>query len=321
VQVIWAGDQQTDFSDGDGLPSVIPIGLGLGLAGFPYFGHDVAGYMSQGTQPTNEELFYRWTTFGALSPVMRTHHGRSARENVQWETNAGTIAHFRRWARFHMQLVPYLWGSIGSYERDGLPLMRLAALDFPDEDWAWTAIDQYLLGVRILVAPIQVAGATTRTVQLPAGNWVPLFGGAPVTGAIEATATTAEIPAYVPEGALLVLFPDGVDTVLDAPGLSAAITAAEIGGDREVWLYAGTAANAAHAVWDDDRGAAGTEHWKWSGRPAGALPTSATFGGATVPVTNGVVSVVGDGVLEFAGGGTLTIARGSTTARTTVRLR
>ena len=26
VQVMWAGDQQTDFSDGDGFPSVIPTG-------------------------------------------------------------------------------------------------------------------------------------------------------------------------------------------------------------------------------------------------------------------------------------------------------
>ena len=87
--MIWAGDQQTDFSEGDGLPSVIPMGLNLGLAGFPYFGSDIAGYMSQGTTPTTEELFYRWTTFGALTPVMRTHHGRSARENYQWEHDAG----------------------------------------------------------------------------------------------------------------------------------------------------------------------------------------------------------------------------------------
>lgn len=59
-----------------------PISIGLWLTGFPYVGSDIAGYMSQGTTPTDEELFYRWTTFGALSPVMRTHHGRSARSNT-----------------------------------------------------------------------------------------------------------------------------------------------------------------------------------------------------------------------------------------------
>jgi alpha-glucosidase (family GH31 glycosyl hydrolase) len=305
VMVMWAGDQQTDFSDGDGLPSVIPMGIGMGLAGFPYFGHDVGGYMSQGTVPTSEELFYRWTTFGALTPVMRTHHGRSVDENWNWERDPATIAHFRRWTRFHMQLVPYLVSMVEPFERDGLPLFRMIALDYPDEDWAWTTIDQYLLGDRILVAPVQVEGATSRTVKLPAGTWVPLLGGEPVSGEITAQAPMTEIPAFVPEGALLVLYPDGVTTVLPPPG-----------DDREVWLYSGTAQRAAHATQDGVT---------WSGRAMGALPATATFDGANVPVTvaNGVASatVTGDGTLRFADGSTLTIARGKPTARSFVKLR
>lgn len=327
VQVIWPGDQQTDFSEGDGLPSVIPMGINLGLAGFPYFGSDIAGYMSQGTAPTSEELFYRWTTFGALTPVMRTHHGRSARENYQWEADPGATAHFRRWARLHMQLAAYLWGSAGSYERDGLPLIRLIALDYPDEPWAWTTIDEYLLGDRILVAPIQVQGATSRTVTLPAGRWYPLLGGAPVDGGEHvAPAAVTEIPAFVPEGALLVLYPDGVDTPLPAPALPTATTVADIGGDREVWLYPGVAAQPAHAAWNDAAGPAGAAHWTWSGRPAGAAaPTSASFNGVPVPVSVGAagaaLTVTGDGILELGGGGTLTIARGLPDARTRIQVR
>ncbi|MEO8705150.1 MAG: TIM-barrel domain-containing protein, partial [Kofleriaceae bacterium] len=287
VQVLWPGDQQTDFSEGDGLPSVIPMGVNLGLAGFPYFGSDVAGYMSQGTVPTSDELFHRWVTFGALQPVMRTHHGRSARENVQWEHDAGTEAHFKRWARLHMQLATYQWGSIGSFERDGLPLMRLVALEYPGEPWAWTVIDEYLLGDRILVAPIQVAGATTRVVQLPAGDWYPLLGGTKVTGEHAATAAKTEIPAYVPAGAMLVLFPDGVDTVLDAPAVAGTVTAGEVANDREVWLYPGTSLVADHAAWNDELGPAGPAQWTWTGRPDGPPPTTATFNGVSINVTAG----------------------------------
>ena len=326
VQVMWPGDQQTDFSDGDGLPSVIPIGVNLGLAGFPYFGSDIAGYMSQGTTPTSEELFYRWVTFGAFNPVMRTHHGRSARQNWQWEQDAASTAHFRRYARLHMQLAAYLWGSAGSYERDGLPLIRLPALQYPDEDWAWTTIDEYLLGDRLLVAPIQVAGATSRSVSLPlaAGRWYPLLAGAPVPGGdVTAVAARTEIPVYVPEGALLVLYPDGVDTPLPAPALGTAVVA---GDAREVWLYAGTAADPAHATWNDEQGAAGPAQWTWTGRPAAAgAPASATFDGAPVTVTSDgewtAVTVTGDGTLVFAGGGSLTIARGKGAVATIVRLR
>jgi len=320
VQVMWPGDQQTDFSDGDGLPSVIPIGVNLGLAGFPYFGSDVAGYMSQGTVPTTNELFHRWVTFGALSPVMRTHHGRSARDNVQWEHDAQTIAHFRRWTRLHMQLVPYQWGMVASYERDGLPLMRLVALEYPDEDWAWTILDEYLLGDRILVAPVQVEGATSREVQLPAGDWYPLLGGAAVSGTITASAAITEIPAYVPAGSLLVLYPDGVDTVLDAPGAATAVTAATVADDREIWLYPGTPLEPAHASWNDEEGVTAAAQWTWTGRPEGAPPAQAMFNGTPVTVTGGKCTVVGDGTLEI-GGGTLTISRGKPAATVTVLLR
>ena len=56
---------------------------------------------------------------------------------MQWEYNAGTIAHFKLWTNFHLQLATYFWGSIGSYERDGLPLFRFIALDYPAEAWAY----------------------------------------------------------------------------------------------------------------------------------------------------------------------------------------
>jgi len=322
AQIMWPGDQQTSFEDGDGLPSVIPMSVNLGLAGFPYIGSDIAGYMSMGTVPTTEELFYRWTTFGAFNPVMRTHHGRQARQNWQWEQDAATTAHFRRYARLHMQLAAYLWGCAGMFERDGLPLMRLPALAFPDEDWAWTTLDEYLLGDRLLVAPVQVKGATSREVRIPAGRWYPLLSGAAVMGGtITAQAPMTEIPVFIPEGALLVLYPDGVDTPRAAPQLPAATIA---GDAREVWLYSGTAKDPAHATWNDQNGTAGVAQWTWTGRPAGTAPASATFDGAPVTLTsNGewtAVTVTGDGTLVFAGGGTLTVQRGTNTP-TIVRLR
>jgi len=324
VSVVWAGDQQTDFSPGDGYPSVIPIGVGLGVTGFPYFGHDIAGYMSQGTDPTSEELWQRWVTMGALSPVMRTHHGRSIEENHNWESDDAAVAHMRRWSRLHMQLVPYLWGSIGSFERDGLPLFRLLALEWPAEAWAWTVVDEYLLGDRILVAPVVVEGARERSVELPPGGWHPLLGGPAIEGgrAVTALAPATEIPAFVPDGALLVLYPDGVDTVEAAPGAPELLTAAEVGHDREVWLWPGQPTGSA-GQWNDENGPAAPPTWDWSGRGPGT-PASATWNGDPVALSaeDGAirVEVVGDGVLAFAGGGTLTITRGHPDAVVRVRL-
>jgi alpha-glucosidase len=123
VSVVWAGDQQTDFQAGDGLPSVIPIGLGLGVTGFPYYGHDIGGYMTTMAEgPTSKELWFRWASLGALSPVMRTHHGKSPFANWNWESDAETTAHFKRWATLHAQLFPYLYGMAKIAADTGLPL-------------------------------------------------------------------------------------------------------------------------------------------------------------------------------------------------------
>jgi alpha-glucosidase (family GH31 glycosyl hydrolase) len=302
ANVMWLGDQQTDFTTGDGFPSTIPISIGLGLTGFPYVGSDVAGYMSQGTNPTDEELFYRWTTFGALSPVMRTHHGRSARQNFQWQHDAQSIAHFRRWARLHQQLASYLQGESDVFQQTGLPLFRMIGLEFPADDFGWTTVDEYMLGDRILVAPVIAQGALDRMVTLPSGNWLPLLGGAAVSGTFDAPTPLTEIPAFVPEGSLLVLYPDGIASVLTP-----------IGDDREVWLYPGTASDPSRASWQSQ--------WTWSGRPLGAgAPASAMWNGQPVAITQGVVTVTGDGTLTLDGGGTLTITRGLPAAHVTVRV-
>lgn len=64
VPVLWAGDQRTSFQRDDGLFTVIPMGINLGLAGVSTYGHDIAGYQSGTNPPANKELFFRWTTLG-----------------------------------------------------------------------------------------------------------------------------------------------------------------------------------------------------------------------------------------------------------------
>ncbi len=284
-QVMWAGDQQTDWSVGDGLPSVIPIGLGLGMTGFPYYGHDIGGYMSQLTEPTTKELWFRWCTLGALTPVMRTHHGRSARANWNWESDAETTAHLKRWAKLHMSLVPYLRARSAEFQATGRPIMRPVGLEYPDDDWAWVTTDEYMLGDRILVAPVIVEGATSRDVQLPAGTWYPLLGGAPIEGGgtITVDAAVTEIPAFVPEGSVLTLYPDGVDTLVDAPGVDATVTANDVGSDRVIVLFPGTPSDgeAHHA-----RDTSGVVDVAWTGcADDPAMPTAATRDGGTALIT------------------------------------
>lgn len=207
--VVWAGDQRTDFQRDDGLPTVVPMGLGLGLGGVSTYGHDIAGYNSTGTVPSTKALFFRWTVVGALSPVMRTHHGLSARQNWRWDSDAETIAWYRQWASFHLRLHPYLDGASVEAEQRGVPLMRALPLHYPGE--SWSIADEYLLGPSMLVTPV-LTESPTRTVHLPAGRWVKLDGG--VFDGPADLVDDGSSPVWLRAGAIVPMLPDGVQTLL-----------------------------------------------------------------------------------------------------------
>lgn len=315
VSVMWGGDQQTDWSRGDGLPSIIPIGLGLGVTGFPYYGSDVAGYTSLfDAKPSTKELWFRWSALGALTPVMRTHHGRSAGENWNWEKDDETIAHIRRWARLHIQLFPYLYGLAKEGADTGMPMMRTLALQYPAFEAGWTMRDEFMLGDRILVAPVLTEGAVSRQVRLPAGNFYPLLGGAVAYGdgisTIDVPAPMTEVPAFVPAGTLLVLLPDSVETLVAAETGVGTLAGAK--DDRELWLYPG-----GKSAWTE----VGGLKYAWDAQKWLGSPQAATWNGKAVTLSDGAVSVSGAGVLVVDGAATLSVLGGAEDRKLLIRLR
>ena len=216
--VVWAGDQRTSFQIDDGLPTVIPMGINLGLSGVSTYAHDIAGYQS-GTNPTStKELFFRWTSLGALTPVMRTHHGIDARANWKFDSDAETLAHFKRWAKFHVQLYPYFDAHSAEAEATGVPLVRALAMLAPGEDRAWTVADEYFLGAALLVAPVVTEGAVSRSVYLPAGEWVSWDGAVRVTGPTDVMVNVplGELPVFLRKGTCIPRLPASVDTLMPA---------------------------------------------------------------------------------------------------------
>lgn len=175
-QIYWLGDQETSFSTTDGLPTVVPGMINLGLSGIPTVTHDIAGFSSF-DGPSDKELYLRWTELGAFTPVMRTHEGNNKDDNWNWNSDAETIAHFSRMARVHQALVPELRALAVAAEQSSAPLVRHLVLHYPDDPRARDVHDQYLLGPDLLVAPIVTRGATSRSVYLPEGEWFHVFTG------------------------------------------------------------------------------------------------------------------------------------------------
>jgi sulfoquinovosidase len=173
-QIVWIGDQEATFSETDGLPTVVPALLNLGLSGVPFVTSDVAGYSGG---PSDRELFMRWTELAAFGPILRTHEGLMPAANWSWDRDEETIAHFRRFARIHEALGSEIRALADEAAQTSMPIVRHLALEFPDDALSRTIGDQYLLGSSLLVAPVVEEGATTREVYLPPGRWFHVWSG------------------------------------------------------------------------------------------------------------------------------------------------
>ena len=105
-----------------------------------------------------------------------------------------------------MQLLPYLYAAFYRYATEGLPPFRALVMDYPADPATWSIDDQWLVGDRLLVAPV-VAGAPAREVYLPAGPWHDFWTGTALAGGSKLTITAPleRIPLFVKGGAVLPL--------------------------------------------------------------------------------------------------------------------
>ena len=230
--LVWAGDQNTDWGHDDGFPTVLPIACNAGLAGVSIVGSDIAGYTEVVSPPTTRELFFRWASLGAFHPLMRTHHGSDQSTNWSFDRDRGSLVHYRRLALLHTLLYPSFRELMKDAIDDGLPLTRHPWLVEPQRPGLWQTQDyEMFLGDDVLIAPVLVDGARTRTVRLPASGWWPLFGQAPVTAGAPGPGATWIVPVRVPldaipvfarPGTILPLLAEAVDSFYGAtdPGVT-----------------------------------------------------------------------------------------------------
>jgi alpha-glucosidase (family GH31 glycosyl hydrolase) len=236
--VVWGGDPTTAW-DFDGLRSAVRQALTMGLSGISTWGSDIGGFFALFQNELTPELLTRWVQFGAVSGVMRTEADGIAvpdkpRPQV-WD--ADQIDNWRRYAKLHTQLYPYLAAAEREYQRSGLPLMRQLALVRPEDGIAAGRDDEFMFGPDLLAAPVLEPGATERSLYLPQGRWVDLWRSVKYgesdgalrmrraelvrgAGDITVPAPLDELPLLARAGTVLPLLPADVDTLTDYPSAS-----------------------------------------------------------------------------------------------------
>lgn len=226
----WTGDNDADYSYTNGLPSVIIAVQNAGLSGLPLTGHDIAGYFGR----PDKELFLRWTQFGAFTPLMMVHMTSNL---GPWDFDEEALTVYRKFAKLHTSLFPYIYEAAHEAQRTGMPIIRAMVLAYPDEADAAQHPYQYLFGPDLLVAPMY-RGGTKRVVWLPPGEWLDYWTGARLSGdrTLEVDAPLDEVPLFVRAGAVIPMLPADVDTLIPRhEGIAPDVVALDERRVVEVW--------------------------------------------------------------------------------------
>lgn len=200
--LMWAGDQNVDWSRHDGLPSVIPAALSLAALGHGYHHSDIGGYTTLFHLKRTKELFLRWAELAAFTPVMRSHEGNRPASNWQFDSDEETLRGLARMGRLRAGLAPYFKDLAGRFSKDGEPILRPLFMADEGHEAAWRIQDQFLVGPDLVAAPVVKKGAKARRVWLPLGDWVGLWDGSrhPGRAWIRAEAPLGRPPAFYRAG-------------------------------------------------------------------------------------------------------------------------
>jgi len=177
-----------------------------GNVGMTYWSHDLGGFFGHvpGVPAIDPELLVRWLQFGCFSPIVRLHSDHGRRE--PWHYGQRALEAVREALQLRMQLLPYLYHLTRMTYDTGLPLCRPLYLAYPEDEEAYQASTQFLLGDRILVAPVVEPGGY-RSVYLPAGGWWERSSGRFYAESVHLSLFVPlnQVPMFVAAGAIVPL--------------------------------------------------------------------------------------------------------------------
>lgn len=193
--VHWGGDCWSTY---EAMAESIRGGLSLMMSGFGYWSHDIGGFEHTSTA----DVYKRWAAFGLLSSHSRLHGSTSYR--VPWVYDEEAVDVLRYFTNLKLQLLPYIYSSAVETSLTGIPMMRSMVLEYETDPACGYLDRQYLLGEKLLVAPIfQEDGEVTY--YLPKGSWTNYLTKETIEGGVWKTERHGylSIPLWVRENTLL----------------------------------------------------------------------------------------------------------------------
>ncbi len=200
--VAWTGDNHSIWSH---IRMAIPQMCNLGMSGMNFMGTDVGGFGSD----TTPELLSRWTQVGCFSPLFRNHCALGRRNQEPWQFGGEVLSICRKYIRLRYEMLPYLYDLMHETECTGIPMLRPLVLEYDRDENVKNRNDEFMLGDRMLIAPVVEQGAREKLVYLPKGVWYDYWTGEKKEGEsfFVRKAPLDVCPIYVKAGAVIPKYP------------------------------------------------------------------------------------------------------------------
>lgn len=188
-------DREHSWGTG-GMGALVPNELAQGIMGYAYTcpdmigGGQVGSFLADSFQ-LEQELFVRYAQCAALMPMMQFS---AAPWRVLSEENNNLC---RDMALLHQKFANQIWELALKSAKTGEPIVRYMEYQFPNEGFEGVK-GQFMLGERILVAPVCEKGIYTKQVKLPKGTWSYVDGTSFEGGVqIEVAASLSTLPYFI----------------------------------------------------------------------------------------------------------------------------
>ena len=173
----FSGDQLEDWNEINGIPTVIPCGISVGICGIGYYCYDIGGYTTYGPYKRTKEMFMRGAEMAVFSMVMRTHEGNRPYDNWQHDSDDETLLHLAKMVKIHVHLKPYLNKLSNVYQEKGIPPIRACFLHYENDPELHKIKYQYLFGKDLLVAPVIKPQTFIWRTYFPDDKWIHIWSG------------------------------------------------------------------------------------------------------------------------------------------------
>ncbi|MCH5236909.1 MAG: DUF5110 domain-containing protein [Muribaculaceae bacterium] len=206
----WTTDVSRSWG---GFQPQVKLMLSSGMSGLGYMSSDLGGFAVDPDNPTDEELYVRWVQMGAFTPSMRTH-AQTKPEPYHYPASEEIL---KEYIKMRYKWLPYNYTLAYENATKGWPLAR--PLNFMGDNPGWyypRAVDEYLWGNNVLVAPVMVKGATERAILFPSGTWISWYdakkkyeGGKEIT----VEAPLEQLPLFIRQGSFIPQYDRPIENV------------------------------------------------------------------------------------------------------------